>query len=488
MKRPEPEYGESEQRTAMKRREFLGITARTSLTAGVIAAAHPLLADDRRQTISGRVLGDDEPLEDVLVSDGCRVVRTNAQGEYRLAIGPDSGRFVFVTTPRGWWTDAFHVRLDRAVETGRADFALSRIDQPDRFDFVFACDLASPKPWAIPKLKASIREINHLNPTPAFLLVQGDLWLHGADWLQKHDTYVECAASLDMPVRYGRGNHEYRKYFEQVFGPSYYSFDWGDVHFIILDGNRPIPGAGGFYGTVDGSELAWLKADLAAQPQDKTIIVGVHIPIVSTYPERRTDLRREKAPFWQQPNDRVLTDLFARHNVKLVLQGHMHENERITVGGVEYVESISLSGSWWKNRDVDGLERGVDGCPRGYRIVSVDGSDVAHRYHSSCESHVDRRGEFFGLADRACAGEKLEFVFNCYDAPNGSTAEARINGGPWRPMKTVPYKATSVAKPHHFRITLATDGLRPGAHTVEARTTWPDSTVVVEKTHIAIVP
>ena len=488
MKRPETKHGKSQSRNTMKRREFLDITARTSLTAGVIAAAHPLLANDRRQTISGRVLGDGQPLGNVLVSDGRRVVRTGAQGEYQLDVGPNSGPFVFVSTPRGWWTDAFHVRLDKVAETGRADFALNRTDQPDRFDFVFACDLASPKPWAIPKLKASIEEINQLDPAPGFLLVQGDLWLHGADWLRKHDTYADCAASLEVPVRYGRGNHEYREYFEQVFGPSYYSFDWGEIHFIILDGNRPIPGVGGFYGTVDGAELAWLKADLAAQPQGKTIIVGVHIPIVSTYPERRTDLKREKAPFWQKPNDRLLTDLFAQYGVKLVLQGHMHENERITVGGVEYVESISLSGTWWKNRDVDGLERGVDGCPRGYRIVSVDGNEVTHRYHSSCESHVNRKGEFLGLPNRVSTGEEITFRFNCYDAPNGSTAEARIDGRPWQPMTSVPYKNTSITKPHHYRITIKTDGLPPGQHTVEARTTWPDSTVVVEKNTVEIIP
>jgi len=36
------------------------------------------------------------------------------------------------------------------------------------------------------------------------------------------------------------------------------------------------------------------------------------------------------------------------------------------VDGVEYVESISMSGSWWKAGEE--LERGVDGTPRGYRV------------------------------------------------------------------------------------------------------------------------
>ena len=466
----------------MKLRRFLSVTVLTSLTTGAVA-----VAADRPRVVSGRVLGEGKPLSKVLVSDGCRVGRTNDQGEYQLAMGPDSGRFVFVSTPRGWWSDAFHVRVDKAAETGHADFHLSPIDQPDRFDFVFTCDLSSPKAWAVPKLKASFREINRLQPTPAFTLVQGDLWLHGAGWRQMHEKYLECVTLSEIPVRHGRGNHEYREPFEQVFGPTYYSFDWGQVHFIVLDGNQPIPSGSSFYGLVEGSELAWLKADLAAQPKGKTIIVGVHIPIVSTYPARRTDLEREKAPFWQTPNDELLTQLFTRHVVKLVLQGHMHENERITVGGVEYVESISMCGTWWKNRDAQGLERGVDGCPRGYRIVSVDGANLTHRYRSSCESYVDRQGEFIGLKDRVAVGGKIEFVFNCYDAPNGSIAEARIDTRAWQPMTTVNYGSTAFVKPHHFRLVTDTLGLQPGPHVVEARVTWPDATVVLESKSITVV-
>ena len=78
----------------------------------------------------------------------------------------------------------------------------------------------------------------------------------------------------------------------------------------------------------------------------------------------------------------------------------MHENERTTVKGVEYVDSISLSGSWYKSGQ--GMERGVDDCPRGYRIVSVDGTKVTHRYQSSCESRVDRQGEFVRVGRVRC--------------------------------------------------------------------------------------
>jgi len=475
----------------MNRREFLAAAARLGFFAGVVGDPGRLFAADGQRAIRGRVIGGGQPLGGVLVSDGCRVARTSADGNYELTVGPDSGRFLFVTTPRGYWADVFYVPIGVAARTGRADFTLHPIDQPDRFDFVFMADMhLERREFGIPKFKASLDEINRLEPTPAFIWAQGDICLQGG----MGKAYVECLALAKMPVRNGPGNHEMmlkhenpRDDFERLFGPTYYSFDWAGVHCVVLDGNKPIPREEGWkavHGAVEGSEMAWLEADLAAQPAGKPILVGVHIPIVSSYPERRRHSPKD-APYWEVTNDKALTGLFARHGVRLVLQGHMHENERKTVDGVEYVESISMSGSWWKSGE--GFERGVDNSPRGYRIVSVDGTAITHRYRSSCESHVDRQGEFHGL-DRIPASRQAELVFNCYDAPNGSTAQARIDEGPWQPMPAFAAvnKSIDLKMPHHFRLVTDTTALQSGLHTIEARVTWPDGTVVAERDEFAV--
>ena len=477
----------------MKRREFLATVSRLGAVAALVLCPATLLALDELHVVRGRVLGDGQPLADVLVSDGCHVVRTDARGEYALPTGPSSGRFVFVTTPRGYWSDEFYVLTGDALKTGRADFGLRRVPQSDRFDFVFMADMHLERGGVgIAKLKASIAEINRLEPAPAFLLAQGDICLQsgvGKD-------YEECLRGAKMPVRNGPGNHEMmlrhenpRDDFQRLFGPTYYSFDWGPVHVVVLDGNKPIPEETGWkavHGAVEGSELLWLKADLAAQPDGKPIVVGVHIPVVSSYPKRRKQSPKD-APYWEMANRELLTELFARHNVRLVLQGHMHENERTTIAGVEYVASISICGSWWKNGA--GFERGVDNSPRGYRIVSVDGRKISHRYQSSCESRVDHRGEFYGLGDPVKADKQSAFIFNCYDAPHGATAQARLDGGAWLPMPAfaAPSPATSgLTMPHHFRLVTDTTDLPPGAHRIEARVTWPDKTVVVEEAELEL--
>lgn len=440
--------------------------------------------------LKGRVTGEGRPLADVLVSDGCRVVRTGAAGCYEIMPGPESGPFVFVTNPAGYWTDAFYVPLGTALAAGETDFALRAVTQSPRFDFAFITDMhLENRTVGVPKTLASIREINALSPRPAFLLAQGDICLQG----HSGPVYQECLREAAMPVRNGPGNHEMmhdaldpRADFHRLFGPTYYSFDWAGLHSIVLDGNKVIPGLKSYkavHGAVEGSELAWLEADLAAQPRGRPIVVGIHIPIVSTYAERRAENPKD-APYWEVANRAPLTDLFARHGVRLVLQGHMHENERATVKGVEYVESISLSGSWFKSGP--GMERGVDGSPRGYRVVSVDGDKITHRYCSTAESRVQGQGEFVGLDKPLRAGRPVELVFNCYDAPNGSTAEARIDGGPWQPMP--PFAAINPAHklkmPHHFR--LEAGPLPVGPHEVEAQVHWPDGTTATGRAKIDV--
>jgi UDP-2,3-diacylglucosamine pyrophosphatase LpxH len=435
-------------------------------------------ADECALTLRGHVSGDGKPLAGVLVSDGCRVVRTDGEGEYRLPVGDDSGRFVFVTLPRGYWSDDFYVPLAEAIEEGEAQFNLQSVRQADLFEFVFIADMhLERREVGGVKLMASLKEINGMESKPAFLWFQGDICLQSG----AGNLYTDCCRVAEMPVRHGAGNHEMilehenpRDEFEQRFGPTYYSFDWGQLHCIVLDGNKPIPGQTGWqavHGAVEGSELQWLKADLAAQPTGKLIVVGVHIPIVSSYPERR-GTSPENAPYWEMTNRRLLTDLFAEHQVKLVLQGHMHENERTTVGGVEYVASISVSGSWW--RGGLGMEKGVDNCPRGYRIVTVDGDRVSHRYQSSAESRVEQLGEFYGLSEPLKASKETAFVFNCYDAANESTAAGRVDDGPWQQMsRCAPFSPVTadLAMPHHFRLLTDTTTLDAGRHTISVRLT-----------------
>jgi len=93
------------------------------------------------------------------------------------------------------------------------------------------------------------------------------------------------------------------------------------------------------------------------------------------------------------------------------------------------------------------------------------------------------------IRGRVVSGDKPLGGVLAYDAPNGSTAEARIDEGPWQPMPA--YKAQSVTTPdltmpHHFRLAADTTSLQPGRHAIAARVRWPDGTVITETAAFAV--
>lgn len=374
--------------------------------------------------------------------------------------------------------------------------AIPAIDMRDvrDFDIAFITDVHIERgKIAISKFSETIAEINSLKP--AFVWDMGDMSLYP----NSGKAYRDCAKRFQIPLRACPGNHDIalndgnpRKLFADCFGPAYYSFDFGGVHFITLDGNTVVErqGKNTIDACLDPHQMAWLKADLEATPQQTPIICGVHIPIVSTYIKRRGGGAFPRdfpiAPQFNESRAEELIDLLAQYNVKLVLQGHAHENERSTVRGIEFVSSISVCGCWWRSGEA--FERGVDNVPRGYRIISVRQGRISHRYVSSCESKVNRQGEFTGLDNPIAASQNTRIVFNCYDAPNGSTAKARIDSGSWAPMEEYIEKGgySKMQMPHHFSLQTDTTKLATGKNGVTAQVTWPDGTVVTESADFAV--
>lgn len=54
------------------------------------------------------------------------------------------------------------------------------------------------------------------------------------------------------------------------------------------------------------------------------------------------------------------------------------------------------------------------------------------------------------------------------------------------PMKSKP--TPDLAMPHHYQLTIDNSKLAPGEHTLAARVTWPDGTVVQECKSFVVGP
>ena len=290
----------------------------------------------------------------VAVSNQDTVVTTDASGAFRL---PGEGRgVIFVSMPNAyrpvgpWWRPA------NSAEP--VSFALTREQSSTELTFIHASDThISPASLArTQRLRALVDSIR-----PGLLLITGDLVRDALRVGEEEATgYYELFArernAFRTPVFTVPGNHENfgierdtshvpathplygRGMYHHYFGPDYYSFTRGGVHFVGLntvdiDDQR-------YYGHVDSLQIAWLERDLALVPADMPVVTFDHIPFVTTFEGLNGYNDRPPAPSLITVRGKTVYrhtvsnagDVLAvlrKHRYVLALGGHLHATERI---------------------------------------------------------------------------------------------------------------------------------------------------------------
>lgn len=275
----------------------------------------------------------------VSVSNGREVVKTAADGSFELPDDP-TARFVTVTTPSGYRPGETHY-LKIVSGTGSYDFGLVRNGHTGAFEFIQITDTETPTPkeWI-----DDLKDYAAANST-AFIMHTGDIcYMPGLDF---HAANVRNG-QMGIPMYYTIGNHDLvrgdygEQYFEERFGPTWYSFEVGNVHFLAL------PMLGGDHAPSYSKKqvLEWIKNDLAQTDPDKKVIMFNH------------DL-------WFSGDDFVIRaggdsiDM-KRHNLVAFIYGHWHSQYAKESGGVmTYCASTPDKG-------------GIDHSPACFRVISVD--------------------------------------------------------------------------------------------------------------------
>jgi 3',5'-cyclic-AMP phosphodiesterase len=166
------------------------------------------------------------------------------------------------------------------------------------------------------------------------------------------------------------GDHEYgKKLYEDYFGKRYYSFDHKGWHFIVLD-SIGIEYYKIFKADFDEEQLAWLKTDLAAVGSTTPVVVVTHVPIATVL--GTISHHPSKGPGPIAANSYAVHDLLAGHNLKAILQGHLHVWQKSEYQGVQYLISGAVSGAWW--------EGPMDGTPEGYTLCQIRGDQIHLSY------------------------------------------------------------------------------------------------------------
>ncbi len=383
----------------MNRRRFLH---QAGLSAAALAIPGALLADPyaplpRRAggkpvRVRGAVRSAGKGLARVAVSDGLTTVETAADGSYELLTSA-SRAHVQICVPAGYripvnatGTARFYAPLaPTARGEASASFDLEPLPVSDQNHAVIMLgDIqtqdADEMRWfheqSVPDVIATRQALGELEVVG---ISCGDIMY---DDLTLFPEYERGVSRMGVPFFQVVGNHDLdfdsgidedsTRTFVKHFGPRYYSFDRGAVHYVVLD-NVFWQGSG-YLGYLDWDQLAWLEGDLARVERGRPVVVALHIPAQGSMHRRRGDAK--PTPNITVTNRELLFRLLEPYKAHVVA-GHMHESEHAFFGSIHEHVCGAICGAWWSGPIC------ADGTPNGYALYEARGEEITWRAKST---------------------------------------------------------------------------------------------------------
>ena len=398
-------------------------------------------------------------LAGVYVSNGDDVIATDEKGQYSLEISDDAA--VFVLKPSGWRPVQDENGISRfyyihkpngspdarfttkgVSPTGRLpksiDFPLYPQEEPDTFKMICFGDTQ-------PRNQEEVDYIAHdvvkdlVGFDAAFGITLGDVVFDNLAMLEPLERLV---ATIGVPWYNIHGNHDTNRRaegdsdsdetWERLYGPTYYSFDYGQVHFVALD-NIAWEGKGNYHGELGAKQLRFLKNNLARVPKDKLVVLLMHIPIISM-----TD--RE-----------TVYDILDDHPNVFTISAHWHRQSHLFLGkdkgwkgkeDLHHLIHATVCGSWWRGaKDENGIPHATmsDGAPNGYSIITFDKQDYSIRFQAA-RRPADHQMNIYApevIASKDAAATQV--IVNVFAGSERSTVEMRLGeNGAWNTLELTP--------------------------------------------------
>jgi hypothetical protein len=359
----------------MDRRDFL----RASASLPLLGLA------PKPARIRGRVSSAGSGVAGVVVSDGLSSVATSASGEFELA-SDIRARFVFLTLPRGYDVPArFYEPLAFSEGTeAQVSFELEAADDDgERHNFLGFGDTQIANASDAGKLHEATADVAKLaaHERFAFGVTCGDLV---DDALELFDDYRAAIKKIGVPFFQVVGNHDLdaersamrdTRTYERHFGPAYYSFNRGAIHYVVLNDVFWI--GGGYIGFISDEQLSWLASDLAHVEPGSPVVVFAHIPFVCTVSER---IGGKIAPHESQVTNRArVLDLLEPFAARFIT-AHTHENEHVFHGSVHEHVLGTVCGAWWTGPIC------WDGTPNGFHVFEARGETLSWHFQATGQS------------------------------------------------------------------------------------------------------
>lgn len=375
------------------------------------------IPDKEGMTVKGVVSSDGKGVEGVVVSDGYEVTVTDADGIYYLP-SKKKNRYVFISVPGNYEVNnsknlpVFFQRLAGGASVEQKDFSLIKTDNTNHVVLAMADwhlagrtntrDVMQFTNNVLPDLNATIAEYKSKG-VKVYGLTLGDLsW--ETFWYETNfmlPEYLEQMYKVDCTIFNVMGNHDNDPYasndwdaalpFKELIAPNYYSFNLGDIHYIVLDninyintgGSQGNMGDRNYRGVVDRDQMEWLKKDLATIVDKNTpIVIGMHIPL---YGRPLIDNEGGQTNNLRLDNGNELISVLSEFDNVHILSGHSHKNNTAEPSPslMEHNTAAICATWWWTGRPgYSGNHICTDGTPGGYGVWEMDGKNIEWYYKS----------------------------------------------------------------------------------------------------------
>ena len=262
----------------------------------------------------------------------------------------------------------------------------------ESFTFAFLTDVhLTYERNAVPGFNQAIQSVNDLKPD--FVIMGGDLIMDAlgqrysyADSL--YNLYNETVKKFNMPVFNTMGNHEIygiysqsgadklnpeygEKMFEKRLGELYKSFLHKGWKFMILNSIEDT-GKDRYIGKIDDAQIEWIKKELSSTDKNTPIVISTHIPFITANTQKYVGTTVASDSSTVIYNGKEVLDLFSNHNLKLVLQGHLHSLEDIYIDGIHFITGGAVSSGWW-----NGPNKGLE---EGYVLLTAANNEISWKY------------------------------------------------------------------------------------------------------------
>lgn len=471
------------------------------LVSSPVIATSPLSTTTTLSTSTGLVFEDadgdgrmgpgEHGVAGVAVSNGREVVRTQADGRYRLPLA--AGQTLFVVKPAGWrvangdnglprfwfnfqpeagpalkyggmrvsgplrWAIDFPLRREAARKPGLDVLVLADPQTKSMVDVdYYQHDIVTPLLGTPPKStppKSMPLKTTPLKTTPLTSGARAQLGLSlgdiVADDLSLYPAMNRVTATLGVPWLHVSGNHDLDfdatddadslDSFRNIYGPDTFAWETPEAVFVGFDdvvyrpGRRPA-----YVGGLREGQFAFLEAYLPTVPKDRLLVLAVHIPLFDAEPGQETFRHADRARLFALLRDFPHV---------LVLSGHSHSQRHWYHGtdegwqGKQPLHEYNVGaacGSYWSGvKDAEGIPDSTmnDGTPNGYATLKVGaGGDYALAWHPARDPADTQIGLHAPRVLRQGAYPAWGVYANYYMGQDDSRVEFRVDGSDWQPM------------------------------------------------------